>query len=257
MTTQTLKEMQARFGDALRSADTTLPLDDGAPDFVERFAVYRNNSWQFFLAALEQTYPVLQRRVGHDYFRTLAHEFRATHVSRGGDLHWAGAGFAAWLEQRLADTGYEWLADLARLEWACAEASIAAQLPPLALTQLGAHPPERLAGLRLRLQPSLRLVAARFPVWTVWHANQAEVESDPVDLAQGGEWCVVACVGDQPVAYRVSANDYLLVERLRLGDTLDEVLDAVAGDTDALSRVLAWSFAENLIVGIVSPYAPA
>ncbi|MDH5246470.1 MAG: DNA-binding domain-containing protein, partial [Betaproteobacteria bacterium] len=91
-----LRQLQAAFAMGLRRPDTAPP-SDGAPDFDERFDAYRNNAWQFFAAALEQTYPVVQRRVGNEFFRQLAREYRAVHPSRRGDLHWVGVAFPAWL----------------------------------------------------------------------------------------------------------------------------------------------------------------
>ncbi len=81
--------------------------------------------------------PVTQRRVGADFFRQLAHEYRARHPSRHGDLHWIGEAFPAWLASRMAGTGYEWLADLARLEWACEESAPQRICEPAGLESLG------------------------------------------------------------------------------------------------------------------------
>jgi uncharacterized protein len=252
-----LRELQLEFGRALRSNDGTPPSSDGDPDFVERFGAYRNNAWQFFAGALEQTYPVLQRRVGPEFFRQLAREYRESHPSRRGDLHWTGIDFPAWLVPRLAGTGYEWLADLARLEWAVADAIVAAQRPALQVAGLGAFAPEALDELRLGLQPSLRCVASPFPVWTVWRANQSDGTAGPIDLAQGAECCVVACTGDRPAVYRLDDVEYRLLQRLQLGDTLAAALAAAATEPDVLARVLAWAFGEQLVVDIVSPSARA
>ena len=56
-----------------------------------------------------------------------------------------------------AGTQYEWLADLAQLEWACESAWAAADGLPLPLATLGEVPPEQLAALVLSLHPSVRL----------------------------------------------------------------------------------------------------
>lgn len=250
-----LRQRQLDFAHSLRHAVST-PTTDGAPDFNERLDVYRNNAWQFFATALEQTYPVLQRRVGAGYFRQLAREYRAAHPSRRGDLHWAGADFAAWLHGRMTGSGYEWLADLARLEWAVAEASVASHARPAPLDQLSQFDAASLADLRLTLQPSVRLVESTYPVWSVWQANQHE-DAEPVDLTQGGECCVVACLEDRPVVYRIEAIDFRLLERLARGETLGDALDASGTEPAALGRVLGWTFAEQLVAGVVSPSAPA
>lgn len=251
-----LRTLQAAFGRSLLlpqpAAEDLQLLARGAmaAEFAGRFDVYRNNAWQFFLAALERTYPVVQRRVGAEFFRQLAREYRAVHPSRRGDLHWVGEQFPAWLGQRLRDTGYEWLADLARLEWACEEAVTAGHAPPLALAQLARHAPEALAQLQVALQPSLRLVASRYPVWSVWQANQQEGDTGPVDLEQGAEHCVAACSDERVAVYRLQATEFTLLSQLHAGLTLEAALAAADADAEVLGRLLAWAFGERLVVGL-------
>lgn len=249
-----LRDVQRAFGRALRDGEP-LPAD-GSPDYSERFDAYRNNAWQFFAAALEQTFPVVLRRVGAEYFRQLARDYRTAHPSRRGDLHWVGSEFPAWLAARMAASGYEWLADLAALEWAVANATVSAAPPAIPITALAGFAPESLGDLRIELHPSLRMVDSQFPVWRVWQANQGD-DPSPVDLELGGECCVVACVDDRPVVYRIDRDDYRLLERLAQGDSLGDALTAAQADADALGRVLAWAFSERLVAGIVSPSAPA
>jgi hypothetical protein len=250
-----LRQQQQAFAQALRHTGST-PGADSAPDYAERFETYRNNAWQFFATALEQTYPVLQRRVGREFFRQLAHEYRAAHPSKSGDLHWVGADYAEWLENRMAGSGYEWLADLARLEWAVAEASVAAVSPAASLAELAQFDADVLTELRLTLQPSVRLVASACPVWSVWQANQRD-DAEPIDLEQDSEHCVIACIDDRPVVYRIDASDFRVVEQLARGEMLGAALDAAGTDSAALGRALGWLFAENLVAGVVSPSAPA
>jgi hypothetical protein len=223
----------------------------------DRLAVYANNARQFFHGALALTYPVLRRRVGEDFFRQLAHEYRAVHPSRSGDLHWVGEAFPGWLVARLDDNEYAWLADLARLEWACEEAVAEATEPALPLATLGRLPPEALDGARLRLQPSLRRVESRWPIWSVWQANQNEATAAPVDLAAGPERCACVCTSDDGVAvYRLDVEDSALLGELHGGATFAEAVSRSNTSPDVLARLVAWAFGEGLVVA-VSPSAPA
>jgi hypothetical protein len=223
----------------------------------ERLAVYANNAWQFFHGALALTYPVLRRRVGEDFFRQLAHEYRAGHPSRSGDLHWIGEALPGWLVARLEDTEYAWLVDLARLEWACEEALAEATEPALPLATLGKMPADALDGVRLRLQPSLRRVESRWPIWSVWQANQDEATAAPVDLAAGPERCVCVDTLDGGVAvYRLDVEAYALLGALHDGATFTEAVARSQTSPDALARLVAWTFGEGLVIG-VSPSAPA
>jgi hypothetical protein len=252
----TLQRLQEMFGQGLRSG-TPDPaglqqLADGSDNgtFEERFEVYRNNAWQFFQAALERTYPVLQRRVGPDFFRQLAREYRDVHPSRRGDLHWVGEEFPAWLEGRLGGTDYEWLADLARLEWACEEAAVAPAAAPIDLTALAQFAPDEMPASRLLWQESMRRVPSPYPIFSVWHANQGDAEPATVDLAQGAEHCFVACAADRVVVYRLDPIDSALLGALLEGQTLGAAIESAGADANDLARVLAWAFGEGLVTGV-------
>ena len=255
-----LKALQAAFGRSVRSANansTDLQLVAGSDDttrFGAGIDVYRNNAWRFFLTALERTYPVTQRRVGADFFRQLARDYRAEHPSQHGDLHWIGEAFPAWLTDRMAGTGYEWLADLARLEWACETSVAAAQRDPVGLESLRHLDPDVLPYLALVWQPSLQLVASPFPIWSVWQANQHENAAAPVDLAAGAEHCAVACIADQVTVYRLEAAEHRLLQHLCAGMSLGDAGAAAAWDAETLGRLLGrllgWAFGAGLVVQV-------
>ncbi len=258
-----LQALQASFGrnvgaHGAKDVNPSVPAvgDDVAP-FGAGIEVYRNNAWQFFLTALERTFAVTQRRVGADFFRQLAHEYRAQHPSRHGDLHWIGEAFPAWLASRLAGTGYEWLADLARLEWACEESAIAAFTEPVGVASLSRFDADSLPGLTLILQPSLRLVTSSFPIWSVWRSNQDEGAASPVDLDTGAEQCVVACVADRVAVYRLGLTEHRLLQHLHEGLSFERARAAASTDAETLGRLLGWACSEGLVVQVVSPSAPA
>jgi len=66
-----LREMQRAFAAALRDPAVSCAVLPPA-----NLAVYRNNGHITFREALEQTFPVVRRRVGDDYFRQLGAHYR-------------------------------------------------------------------------------------------------------------------------------------------------------------------------------------
>lgn len=256
-----LKALQTAFGRSMRPATANtadLQLLAGSDDATvvgQRLEVYRNNAWQSFLSALERSYPVIQRRVGTDFFRQLARDYRARHPSRHGDLHWIGEEFPAWLADRMAGTAFEWLVDLARLEWACEVSVATAWRDPVGLDALGRFDAEVQPQLVLELQPSLQLVTSPFPIWSVWQANQREEAAAPVDLAAGAEYCAVACSGDRVAVYRLDPADHRLLQHLCAGMSLADATKSVVTDPETqgrlLSQLLGWAFGEGLVVQVV------
>lgn len=256
-----LREWQSRFAAALLAnrhdddscqAFARLVVDDGIPALA-RLRVYRNNSRLVQIDALGRTYGVLRRRVGEAYFEGLAEEYRDACPSPRGDLHWIGAGFPSWLEARLAGSEYEWLADLARLEWACEEAVVAASGDALPLPALGAIAPEALPGLVIRLAPSVRLVRSQWPVWSVWRENQPDAPGAPVDLSQGAEHVIVACVDGGLVLLAVAAREWRFVAELQDGQRLGEALERSQLAVEDLAPSLGRLFGERLVSGLDAP----
>ena len=252
-----LPEVQARFAAALRGApDAANPdvLDDGI-EAAARLGIYRNNARAMFEGALERTYPVLRQRVGEDYFRQLAHGYRARFPSRSGDLHWVGEHFARYLAEAEGGSGYEWLAELAELEWACECAFIAARESPVAPRELLGLAPDDLAQARLRLQPSLHCVASSFPVLEVWHANQPDADGHAVDLSLGGQCVLVSCGPDGLELAEVSRAALEFTRLLQSGRPLGAAWAESGLSLSGLPDVLARLFSSGLVTGVTVPAA--
>jgi|APFre7841882724_1041349.scaffolds.fasta_scaffold05766_3 hypothetical protein len=256
-----LARLQACFAAALRVSGDGSPgldpgliaaiVDDGfAP--AARLSLYRNNSRAMFTGALRRSFPVLERRVGEGYFHRLAAEYREAHPSRSGDLHWIGERFPTWLADRLAGTEYAWLADLARLEWACEEVLVAADpsVPALSIAELGGLGPETLAGLRFGLHPALRCVSSRFPIWSVWRANQPDGSGAAIAAETGAEHVVVTRSDDRPALHLRPQNEVRFIAALAEGRPLLaalEIADLPVGD---LAAALSWLFQTGLVVAV-------
>lgn len=257
----TLAELQGRFAAALRASDDEA--DAAAALFAQhvdgdglapaaRVEVYRNNVLAMFEGALERTYPVLRRRVGDGYFRGLARAYRDAHPSRSGDLHWVGSSFPAWLASYLAGGEYAWLADLARLEWACEEAQVAGQSAPLEPAALARVAPDELGDARLVLQASVRLVESAYPVWSVWRENQPDAPGAPVDFSIGPQRVVVACGETGLVLHSVPEDHFRFVAALASGATLGMAVDESGIAIDQLPALLAWLFSAGLVAAVAA-----
>lgn len=255
----TLAGLQAQFAAALRAegderdaavgALAVRIVDDGlAP--ASRLQVYRNNVRAMFDGALERTYPVLRRRVGGARFRALARAYHTAHPSRSGDLHWIGEAFPGWLDSQMAGGDETWLADLARLEWACEEALVAERRTALDPPALAAVPPEELADTGLALQPCLRAIRSKYPVWSAWRAGQPGSSEDPPEASQGPQYVVVACRDEGLVLHSVPPDQFRFVVALADGQPLGAALESADLDVARLPDALAWLFTEGLVVAL-------
>jgi hypothetical protein len=249
---RSLPEIQAGFAAALRG-DTASGAADVAGDGLSpagRLRIYQHNSRAMFEGALERSYPVLRRRVGEAYFSQLAHGYRQRHPSRSGDLHWVGEHFPEYLSSTQAGTGYEWLAELAALEWACESALVAAQSRPVGAEALAQLTADEIGGARLLLQQSLRCIASSFPVLEVWRANQPDGDGQPVDLSKGPQYVLVSC-GETGLELReVSATILDFTRRLQQGVALGEALDQSGLAIESVAGALGLVFEAGLVTNV-------
>lgn len=261
-----LQELLTRFAAALRTGTAA---DDAARDMASqivddglepgrRLRIYRNNVQAMFYGALSRTYPVLKATLGDATFESLAREYRGAHPSRSGDLHWVGQALPDWLHERLADDEDDsWLADLARLEWACEEALVARAMQPLQRDALASVPPEQLADIGLEIQPGVRVVSSPHPIWSVWRAHQPGCDVEGMDSAAGPQHVVVACIAGQLALRSVPREPADFIRHLRDGGTLGAALDASTLPVAALPGVLDWMFEDGLVVGLRPAATPA
>ena len=236
------------------AAAAALAVDDGIPA-AARLQYYRNNVDAVFEGALARTYPVLLRRVGAEHFSTLAREYRSAHPSPSGDLHWVGQRFPDWLAERHAGGEYQWLADLARIEWACEDVLVCERRPAAGIGLLATVAAESLGDLSLELQPCLRCVASPYPVWSVWQANQPGQSGAPVDPSLGAQQVVVAQDDAGLVLHAVSPSRWRFVAALAGGSSLAGAVESAALPPDDLAGALGWLFESGLVTGLV-PAAP-
>ncbi len=214
-----LRELQTRFAAAVLAPAGTVPeFGIAAParlGAAERIGIYRNAVFTNYRNALAASYPVVRRLVGTPFFHTAVDAFVHAHPSVSGDLNVYGGAFGDFLAGYPYAADVPYLPDVARLEWAVDEAQRAADAvtePERVLAALAAMAPERLPALRLRLEPSCRLVASEFPVLHIWQVNQRDREDGETDPAARGDDHVTAGEGDDHVSLDEGA-DALLVRR--------------------------------------------
>jgi len=212
--------------------------------------VYRNNVFTSLTEALAAVYPVVKRLVGEAFFNQLARRFIRRTPSRSANLHDFGAELSAFIATLAETRTHPYLADVAALEWAYDGVFHAADAQPLDVRRLGERGP--LEALRFRLHPAVRLVASRYPVLTIWEANQQD-QVATVDIAAGGEWLLVQRRSLDRRIERLTPGEFALLGALAQGATLaDACATAGAAQPDidlaaAMGRFVTQSiFAEEI-----------
>ena len=117
----------------------------------------------------------------------------AAHPPRSYDLGQAGDRLASFLQQDPLIERLPFLPDLARLEWAVAEAFVATNAQPLRWEELAGLDPAEVASLPLRTIPGTAVVRSEWPLLDIWRLR--DVPDEEVDLDVTGRPSTVPCVG--------------------------------------------------------------
>jgi hypothetical protein len=172
------------------------------------------------------------------------------HPSRNPSVAHLGGALAGFLRGRPSPRPD--LPDLAALEWARAEAFIAADAVPediAALERVG----EALPGARLELVPSVRLVSVRYDAAGLWADLEAQREPPrPVESARS---LLVWRKGFQVFHARIGQEELAALSAVQRGAPLGEACEAFAGIADpakaALQALSSW-FGEGLVARVIA-----
>jgi hypothetical protein len=129
----------------------------------ERLEIYNRQYWFRILSALAEDFPGLRAVLGETKFDAMSKAYLADCPSRSFTLRNLGARLPEWLRKHPKYLGprKQLAMDMVRLEWAHVEAFDSQAEPVLRPEDLKGG---ESAGLRLRLQPHLRLLELHYPV---------------------------------------------------------------------------------------------
>jgi hypothetical protein len=216
---------------------------------AQRLGVYRNNTLTSLTAVVQETFPVVRRLVGEDFFVAAARTFIRRHPPAEPRLSRYGAGFAAFLAEFPPAQQLVYLPDVARLEWAVNEAFHAADAAVLDPARLAGLSPEQSASLCLTLHPSCRLIASPYPVEQIWRANQPDSDAaETIDL-NAGTCRLLVHRRDLDVRFAtLTQGGFVLLAALAAGAPLEAAYSAAATEEPAFD--LAAALQRHLAAGV-------
>jgi hypothetical protein len=179
------------------------------------------------IRALAARYPVVRRLAGDESFLATARRFLRVQPSHLSTVLHFGEAFPGYLRSLGRAASFEYLADVAEIEAARARALRSADARPLGRAALASLSSSRMRELGVVLHPSVSLVASRFPIVTVWAANQAD-DRDGVVPQWGPEAALIARPFLDVDVVSLSAGSYAFLRQLADGAPLAAAMAAAA-----------------------------
>ncbi len=231
-----LRETQDRFVADLLS-------NSASGDYLERanisanslLNIYRNNFFNSHCAAIQETFPHIERLVGVDYVQHLVREFIREVPYTSGGMQDFGQNFSGFLRRGEVARRLPYLADIAELEWAMSESANAANLPSFNSAKLSRFTPGEYPDLKAVMHPSFRLVSSVFAIYDIWLLRESD--SSP-DLALSGQSVGVCRVDFEVYLRLLSVGQVVLLQSLSKGDSLAAALDAALATESELDFTL-------------------
>lgn len=243
-----LRQLQACVLRSLReeSFDARLEhlLASPAGDTVgARWHVYASGYHARLVEALENDFPALRRILGAGPFASLTARYARALPPRSFDLGRFGDRLAGFLHADPLAAELPFLSDLARLEWALAEAFVARGEAALDLATVQAAGAERVAEWRLGLVAGAQVIESAWPLVELWATQAQEDREVDVDLRQGPAWVLARRRGERSEPLSLGTADAALLRAIaggaRLGDLAAEATEPEQVDDLAL-RFRAW-----------------
>ncbi|TNE59004.1 MAG: DUF2063 domain-containing protein [Alphaproteobacteria bacterium] len=213
--------------------------------------VYRNNSRAAFLRVLEETFPIVRKLVGEEFFRFLAHEFYGAHPANSPWVHLYGKPMPKFLETFEPVKHLAYLPDVARLEILWLETYHAEDTAPLSAEVLQSElASDTGLAATVKLHPSLRLLASEHPVATLWQHNK--VSDSPLKLTSEGEHIILVRPETAVGVLTVSPALFKAVQLIQNNQSLESVILASA-DKDPqqhLTEVFRLLIQHQLVISV-------
>lgn len=220
----------------------------------ERWHVYSSGYRARLVEAVENDYPAVRRILGEGPFRSLVARYVRACPPRSYDIGRAGDRLAEFLETDALLETLPFLPDLARFEWALAEAYVAADdPPPLRWDALVPLPPNAVADLPLALHPSVAVVRSPWPLFELRDCQDLPDEAVAIPVTGRAVDALVYRRGLDVARRALDEGEADLLTRMGAGTTLARLAD-VAGDVPPshLAEMFRRWVSEGLIVAELS-----
>jgi hypothetical protein len=185
----------------------------------QQLAIYIDGYRYRLIDAIRSDYPVLLAYLGEPAFNALARAYIDANPPTHFNLDRYPHAFAATVKDGFA-------ADLAHLESAVAEVFMLPESAPLTPASLSALTPEAFASVVLHARSASKILRFDYPVENYFAARRAG--ENPAPPAPEPSYVCIVRHTNEVQRHTLSHPGYLLLERLRAGDTIEAAFDHIA-----------------------------
>lgn len=226
----TLRAMQDKFQEYLLLSSDCIQHDIVSTQNVPaatRLAIYGDAYQLRLIDSLATTYPILYLYLGSDEFEVLARDYIKQYPSTYRSIRWFGDQFAEFLKQHADYQEYEYVAELAAIEWAMTLVFDAQDASVVSLETMQHIPIESWPNMRFKPHPSLHCLLLSWNVMPIWQAISLEEELPEPDLYDSPRHWILWRKGLETRFCDLDDDEALALKSMCLGDTFGELCEGL------------------------------
>ena len=195
-------------------------IEDQIP-LTERLEIYRNNIISSLTTVMVDTFPIVEKLVGVDFFRGMARKFICINPPEQSCLHEYGTGFATFIQDFEPVKHLNYLPDIAQLEISTNVVYHAKDTSALTAIHLSQIAEDELANLKISLRDSVALLESKYRLLDI--RDFALNAGTPPDSIEGKQHLLVYRAGLDTEIMLIEESEYNFLNQLKehnLGDAL-------------------------------------
>jgi hypothetical protein len=229
----TLAELQRNFisdclSGKLRQNHTLLTknIDSSVISAQGLMGIYQNSAIANITHSLILTYPVIEKLVGEQFFSAMCREFIFLTWPQSGNMDDYGVEFPEFLAEFEHAKHLLYLKDIARLEWAFHQSSLAEDATITDWSTLAQA--SDILQLKFLVTPSLSLISSTFPIDKIWHLNQENTSPDiAVDFSDeqdNNTFIVLFRQQLKTVILPITSGEFALLYAFKTGESFEKAI---------------------------------
>lgn len=238
-----LQNLQAEF--AANLLEHTADMKQQYHTYIEHFQhlqIYQHNVQTTLVRTLENTYPLVSKLVGEDFFHIMANEYIHRYPSCSGNLYDYGEYFSDFLEEHAPVNHLTYLAEVALFEWICHSIQVAADHPSLDISALEKISPESYNHIHFILHPASYLQQFHYPILGFIDLCEGKTEEN-INVSAGGVHLLIFRQELDLTFVPLAVSEFTFLTAIKEGSTLAEALELALITDDSFNldeKLPAW-----------------
>jgi len=223
-----LQNLQSELAELILTNDQHTSL----VSLAQHIAIYQNNIIANLVNTLRDTYPLVTKMVGDDFFKIAAKEYITQYPSRSANLHDYGEYFGKFLAEYPPVHDLIYLTEIAEFEWACHIIYFAAEHAALDIRILDHLTSDQYEKLYFIMHPASQLMQCHYPILKIIDLCKGNTTED-IDISEGGINLLIIRRDLDICLVPLTASEFVFLTALQDGKTLSGALqETLAIDAD-------------------------